>query len=201
MTDFTQNTDIFSRLAQERLSGAVTELADDDRWKGKATRAAAVLVPIVSRLEGLTVLLTKRSDELPSHAGQVSFPGGKIDAGDGSPLAAALRETHEETGIEPAFVTPVGYLNTFATGTGFSVVPVVGLLSNGFELVPEPGEVSEIFEVPLAFLMNPANHQRRQGNWRGQVWEYHAIPYQNRDIWGATAGILVDLFQRMNGNG
>ncbi len=181
-----------------RLSEHATEVSANDRWKHEQTKPAAVLVPIIPRNEGLTVLFTQRSHELPSHAGQVSFPGGKIDAGDGSPLAAALRETHEETGIEPKFVTPIGYLDSFATGTGFSIVPVVGVLSTGFELVPEPGEVSDIFEVPLKFLMDPVNHQRRTGNWKGQEWKFHAMPYEGRDIWGATAGILFDLYQRMS---
>ncbi len=147
----------------------------------------------------MTVLLTKRSDELPTHAGQIAFPGGKIDAGDASPLAAALRETREETGIKEQFVTPVGYLAPFETGTGFHIVPVVGILAHGFELVPEPGEVTDIFEVPLAFLMNPVNHQRKKAMWQGSMREYHAMPFQDRYIWGATAGMLVDLYKQMSG--
>jgi len=168
---------------------------------GNGSRAAAVLIPIVAGRQNLTVLLTQRSDELPTHAGQIAFPGGKIDAGDASPLAAALRETQEETGIAAQFVKPVGYLEPFETGTGFHIVPVVGVVLPGFELVPEPGEVTDIFEVPLAFLMNPANHQRKKAMWKGRMREYHALPYQDRYIWGATAGMLVDLYKAMNGNG
>jgi len=165
------------------------------------SKAAAVLVPIVPRDEGLTVLLTQRSHELPVHAGQIAFPGGKVDPGDATPLAAALRETHEETGIEPGFVTPVGYLDPYETGTGFRIVPVVAVLSIGFELVPEPGEVTDIFEVPLKFLMNPLNHQRKKAMWKGEMREFHAMPYEDRYIWGATAGMLLELYRRMNVSG
>ncbi len=169
--------------------------------RGNGARAAAVLIPIVARKTELSVLLTQRSDELPTHAGQIAFPGGKIDRGDASPLAAALRETHEETGIAPGFVTPVGYLAPFETGTGFHIVPVVGVLSGGFELVPEPGEVTDIFEVPLGFLMDPENHQRKKAMWQGRMREYHAMPYGDRYIWGATAGMLVDLYKQMSRHG
>lgn len=169
-----------------------------DRKNG--SKAAAVLIPIVSGLDEMTVLLTKRSEELPVHAGQIAFPGGKIDPQDASPLAAALRETHEETGIASKFVTPVGYLAPFETGTGFHIVPVVGMVARGFELLPEPGEVSDIFEVPLAFLMNPANHQRQKTMWKGKMREYYAMPYRDRHIWGATASMLVNLYAAMSRN-
>jgi len=168
--------------------------------RSNGVRAAAVLIPIVARNAQLTVLLTQRSDELPTHAGQIAFPGGKIDGGDASPLEAALRETREETGIESKFVRPVGYLEPFETGTGFHIVPVVGLLTSGFELVPEPGEVTDIFEVPLAFLMDPKNHQRKKALWQGQMRTYHAVPYGERYIWGATAGMLVNLYKKMSGH-
>ena len=194
LSDFADSLMAFSRRAEQRLLQKVV----DNFASNSASKAAAVLVPIVPRDEGLMVLLTQRSHELPVHAGQVAFPGGKIDAGDATPLAAALRETHEETGIEPGFVTPIGYLDPYETGTGFSVVPVVAVLSIGFELVPEPGEVSDIFEVPLKFLMNPANHQRKKAMWKGKMREFHAMPYEDRYIWGATAGMLLDLYRRMS---
>jgi len=174
------------------------ESADVFKAKANGSKAAAVLIPIVDRAEGLQVLLTQRSNELPTHAGQIAFPGGKIDAGDVSPLAAALRETHEETGIAPQFVTPVGYLGSFETGTGFHISPVVGSLTPGFEIVPEPGEVAEVFEVPLEFLMDPQNHQRKSMTWKGKMRSYHVIPYRNRYIWGVTARMLVDLYVRMS---
>jgi len=194
VSEFAESLGAFEEFARQWL---LREIADNYN-KRAGSKAAAVLVPIVPRKEGLTVLLTQRSHELPVHAGQIAFPGGKIDAGDASPLAAALRETHEETGIEPEFVEPVGYLDPYETGTGFSVVPVVGVLSVGFELVPEPGEVSDIFEVPLKFLMNPANHQRKEIMWKGEMRQYHAMPYKERYIWGATAGMLIELYRRMN---
>ncbi len=199
MADFATNREAFERCAKQRLEQQVPVLSDN-KTGGNGLRAAAVLIPIVSGRPQLTVLLTQRSEELPTHAGQIAFPGGKIDAGDASPLAAALRETQEETGIAAQFVKPVGYLEPFETGTGFHIVPVVGVVLPGFELVPEPGEVTDIFEVPLAFLMNPANHQRKKAMWKGRMREYHALPYQDRYIWGATAGMLVDLYKAMNGN-
>jgi len=197
LSDFATNRQVFERCARQRLGQQVPVLSPNNN----DSRPAAVLIPIVAGGSELTVLLTRRSNELPTHAGQIAFPGGKIDAGDASPLAAALRETQEETGIAARFVNPVGYLDPFETGTGFHIVPVVGVVSPGFDLVPEPGEVTDIFEVPLVFLMNPANHQRKKAMWKGRMREYHALPYQDRYIWGATAGMLVDLYKAMNGNG
>lgn len=197
MVDFAANRQAFELCAEQRLLQQEPQLSQSDN----ASRDAAILIPVVADRQGLTVLLTKRSDELPIHAGQIAFPGGKIDAQDVSPVAAALRETREETGIRPEFVKPVGFLDSFETGTGFHIVPVVGLLSRGFELVPEPGEVTDIFEVPLLFLMNPENHQRKKAMWKGRMREYHAMPYEGRFIWGATAGMLVDLYKRMSGDG
>lgn len=197
LSDFAENLMAFSRCAKQRLLSEVSEKPT----MANGPKAAAVLVPIVPRDDGLTVLLTQRSHELPVHAGQIAFPGGKVDPGDATPLAAALRETHEETGIEPGFVTPVGYLDPYETGTGFRIVPVVGVLSIGFELVPEPGEVSDIFEVPLKFLMDPANHQRKQAMWKGRMRQYDAMPYEDRYIWGATAAMLLELYRRMSISG
>lgn len=164
---------------------------------GQTFRDAAVLVPLVDRGRELQVLFTQRSHALAIHAGQISFPGGKVDARDRTPLAAALRETHEETGIAPAFVDVVGFLDCYLTGTGFSITPVVAIVREGFSLVPEPGEVAEIFEVPLSFLMDPANHRTDSRIWRGKRRQFYAMPYRERYIWGATAGILRNMFERL----
>ncbi len=164
---------------------------------GESYRAAAVLVGLLERDGELHVLLTQRSEELPTHAGQIAFPGGKIDAGDAGPVACALRETFEETGVSPEFVEPAGFLDVYQTGTGFRIVPVVGLLRPGFALVPEPGEVSEIFDVPLAHFMEPANHLRHSRVWQGRERQHYAMPYGERYVWGATAGMLRNLHDRI----
>jgi len=163
-----------------------------------ATKPAAVLVPIVARREP-TVLLTTRTQQLASHAGQVAFPGGKIDPADLSPLAAALREAEEEIGLKPALVEPLGYLDLYLTFSGFRILPTVARVSPGFSLVLNPWEVKEAFEVPLAFLMSPANHRRKSRDWKGISREYYEMPFENRYIWGATAGILRNLYERIYG--
>ena len=163
-----------------------------------ATKPAAVLVPVVERREPV-VLLTTRTQELASHAGQVAFPGGKIDPGDENPAAAALREAEEEIGLAPALVEPLGYLDLYLTFSGFRILPTVARVKPDFKLVLNPWEVTEAFEVPLAFLMSPVNHQRRSREWRGIMREYYAMPYENRYIWGITAGILRNLYERIYG--
>ena len=162
----------------------------------KATKPAAVLVPIIDRREP-TVLLTLRTAELASHAGQVAFPGGKIDAADESPVAAALREAHEETGLAPALIEPIGYLDLYLTFSGFRILPTVARVAPEFTLALNPREVTETFEVPLEFLMTPANHQRKTRDWNGLARDYYAIPFENRYIWGITAGILRNLYERV----
>ncbi|BCW88546.1 putative Nudix hydrolase NudL [Alphaproteobacteria bacterium SO-S41] len=162
-------------------------------------RNAAVLVPIIHRPAGLTVLLTRRSAHLSSHAGQVAFPGGRIDDTDDGPVDAALRETEEETGIPRDFVTPVGLLDPYETGSGFVIIPVVGVLREGCTPVASPDEVDEIFEVPFAFLMDVANHQSHSGVWAGRERRYYAMPYESHNIWGATAGMIVNLRERLFG--
>jgi 8-oxo-dGTP pyrophosphatase MutT (NUDIX family) len=162
----------------------------------KATRPAAVLVPVIDRTEP-TVLLTQRTAELASHAGQVAFPGGKIDPSDASPVAAALREAREETGLVPALIEPIGYLDLYLTFSGFRILPTVARVKPDFTLAINPREVVETFEVPLEFLMTPENHQRKTRDWNGLQREYYAIPFENRYIWGITAGILRNLYDRI----
>ena len=157
-------------------------------------RPAAVLVPLVMREGELTVLLTQRTEHLSSHAGQVAFPGGRIDPDDDGPVAAALRETEEETGISAEFVEPVGFLDTYLTGTSYRVIPVVGLLRPGFAVIPHAEEVSAVFEVPLRFLMNPAQHKRQSRDWQGTTRFFYAMDWQDRYIWGATAGMIRNLY-------
>jgi 8-oxo-dGTP pyrophosphatase MutT (NUDIX family) len=158
---------------------------------------AAVLVPLVERSEGLTVLLTRRADHLKDHPGQISLPGGRISAGDADPLAAALRETREELGIGAALIEIAGYLPPHAVVTGFAVTPVVGFLPPVFDLRPEPLEVAEAFEVPLAFLGDPVNAiagRRRVRDLELPVWEYR---FGRHRIWGATAHILKSLMDKL----
>ena len=158
-----------------------------------ALKPASVLVPIIDREAGLTMLLTQRAAHLKDHSGQVSFPGGRVAAGDASPEATALREAREEIGLDAARVEILGRLPDSHTRTGFRIAPVIGLLAPPFELRADAGEVEEIFEVPLAFLLDPANHQRQSREWQGELRWFFAMPYQGRYIWGATAGMLVNL--------
>jgi 8-oxo-dGTP pyrophosphatase MutT (NUDIX family) len=159
-------------------------------------RPAAVLIPVVDHPEP-TVLLTQRSAHLNDHAGQISFPGGKIEATDASPLDAALRETEEEVGLSREFIDPIGYLDLYGTGFGFRIVPTVARVRPGFTLSVSHDEVDDAFEVPLAFLMDPANHQVHSKEFRGMERSYYAMPFGDRYIWGATAGILRVLYERI----
>ena len=159
-------------------------------------RPAAVLVPVVLR-DPLTVLLTQRSHEMPSHPGQISFPGGKMESSDATPVDCALREAHEEIGVTPEFVETLGFLDSYRTGTGFQISPVVALVRPGFAVALDPREVLEVFEVPLCFLMDEENHQKHTREWRGRQRSYYAMPYEGRYIWGATAGMLKNLQQRL----
>ncbi|MFC4347838.1 CoA pyrophosphatase [Kordiimonas lipolytica] len=161
--------------------------------KGKPVRDAAVLVPVVNHPGEPTILLTKRTDHLTKHAGQVSFPGGKVDETDADAVAAALREAHEEVGLEPHHVEVCGFLDTYRTGTGFEIVPVVGLVRPGFELTLQQEEVQAAFEVPLSFLLDRGNHKLESAVWQGIRREYYAMPYGDYFIWGATAAMLVNL--------
>jgi len=159
-------------------------------------RPAAVLIPVVDHEEP-TVLLTQRSAHLKEHSGQVAFPGGKIDATDKSPLDAALREAEEEVGLDRSFIDPIGYLDVYGTGFGFRILPTLARVKPGFELTINHSEVDDAFEVPLSFLMNPANHQRHSKEFRGMERSYYAMPFAERYIWGATAGILRVLYERI----
>ena len=161
-----------------------------------ATKLAAVLVPIVERSEP-TVLLTQRTADLASHAGQISFPGGRIEPNDESPVAAAMREAKEEVGLAPMLIEPIGYLDLYLTFSGFRILPTVARVQPGFKLKINRSEVDDAFEVPLAFLMDPANHQLHSREFRGVERTYYAMPYAERYIWGATAGILRVLYERI----
>jgi len=157
---------------------------------------AAVLIPVVARPE-LTVLLTQRTDALPRHPGQIAFPGGRMDPTDADPIATALREAQEEIGLDPRFVEPLGYLDAYRTGTGFCIFPVVGIVREGFTLQLDAREVADAFEVPLAFLMDEANHRTETRAWRGQERRFYAMPFEQRYIWGATAGIMKNMHKRL----
>jgi len=159
-------------------------------------RPAAVLAPIVTRPAGLNVLLTLRASQLRSHSGQIAFPGGKIDPGE-SPLAAALREAREEIGLEARFVEPLGWLDPYLTGTGFRIAPLVALVDPGFSLMINAREVDEAFETPFAFLMDAANHRVDEREWQGRTRKFYAMPHKGRYIWGATAGILRTMYEKL----
>lgn len=163
-----------------------------------ATREAAVLVPLVQREDGVTVLLTQRTATLSAHAGQISFPGGAIDATDPDPLAAALRETEEEIGLAADRIDVVGRLDTYLIRTGFRVTPFVGLIQPPFDLHPAPAEVAEVFEVPLEFILHPDNPQRHSRLYQGHERQFLVFPYEHRYIWGATAGMLYNLREALS---
>jgi 8-oxo-dGTP pyrophosphatase MutT (NUDIX family) len=159
---------------------------------------AAVLVSVVNDAHVPRVILTQRTDKLRKHSGQIAFPGGGIDADDGSPEAAAMREAQEEVGLDPRFVEPVGRLPHYLAATGFRITPVLAIVHPGFTLTPNPDEVAEVFDVPLAFLMDPANHQTGSKLFRdGVSRHFYAIPYGEHHIWGITAGILRTLYERL----
>lgn len=190
-----------------RLRRAVRGLDDPPRaaaWEEQAdlpfpppTRAAAVLVPFVRRSDGLSVLFTRRTEHLRHHAGQISFPGGGVEDGDADVVAAALRETDEETGIGPALVEPFGYLDVLATVSGYHVTPVAGFVDGGYSLRLDADEVDEAFEVPLSYILEPGRLHREAFLWDGRERDIFAIEWHNRRIWGATAAILKNLLDRL----
>ncbi len=182
---------------------AATVYGDEgERPRAETLRPAAVLVPIVARgpedAAGLTVLFTRRAAHLKDHSGQVSFPGGRVAAADPSPEATALREAREEIGLDPARVELLGRMPEYHTRTGFRITPVVAIVTPPFDLAPDLNEVEEIFEVPLAFLLDPANHQRQSREWQGELRWFFAMPYERHYIWGATAGMLVNLARHLS---
>ena len=194
------NREVPPALIDDSLPGVRGDLdLDPEMWARagvKATKPAAVLVPVVARPEP-SVLLTQRTSDLRSHSGQIAFPGGKIDPDDESPLAAALREAEEEIGLDNGFIDPIGYLDLYLTFSGFRILPLVAWVDPSYRLKINPSEVSEAFEVPLDFLMHPGNHQRLSRDWQGIKRHYYAMPFGERYIWGVTAGILRNLYERI----
>jgi 8-oxo-dGTP pyrophosphatase MutT (NUDIX family) len=205
----------FRSLAAERLDSEPSQAIFDPRT-GKAwgrgdwdlnpelladfaamppARPAAVLFGVVVR-EELTVLLTQRTHTLRTHAGQIAFPGGKVEAGDGGPVGAALRESVEEIGLDPKFVEPLGFLDGYRTGTGFTVAPVVALIQPGFDLKPDPREVDEVFEVPLDHAMDLARYRQSTIFWKGRERIFYVLDHETAYIWGVTAGILRSFAER-----
>ncbi|MDP2882409.1 MAG: CoA pyrophosphatase [Azonexus sp.] len=181
-------------LLSEPLSG---HFVQEEGVEDQPLIPAAVLFPIVLRDGGQMVLLTQRTAHLRDHAGQISFPGGRVEAEDLSPSHTALRETEEEIGLPRERIEILGFLPEYRTGTGFRVTPVVALVLPPFELQPDPFEVAEVFEVPLAFLLDPANHQQHSLHYRGALRNYFAMPYGDYFIWGATAGMIRSLSERL----
>jgi 8-oxo-dGTP pyrophosphatase MutT (NUDIX family) len=171
---------------------------DPETWERagvKATRPAAVLIPVVDRPDP-TVLLTLRT-ELPSHPGQIAFPGGKIEAIDATPASAAMREAEEEIGLVHDLIEPIGYLDLYLTFSGFRILPTLARVRPDYELVLNEREVADAFEVPLAFLMDAQNHALHSRDWKGIQRKYYAMPFGERYIWGVTAGILRNLYERI----
>jgi 8-oxo-dGTP pyrophosphatase MutT (NUDIX family) len=165
-----------------------------------ALRPAAVLVPLIDREAGMSVLLTRRTEHLSAHAGQIAFPGGRIEAADADATAAALRETEEEIGLPRERVAVIGRLDTYVTGTGFEITPVVGIIDPPFCLAIDPIEVAEVFEVPLAYILDPSNHRRTERVFAEHRRAFFVLPFEGRNIWGATAGMLVNLYEVLTGD-
>jgi len=190
-------------VGPDRGGGLHLQRGDHDLNPGMtpvaALRAAAVLVPLIDRTDGLTILLTQRDANLPHHAGQIAFPGGRVEETDADDIATALRETEEEIGLARAHIEPVGRLDRYVTRTGFTVTPVVGLVEPPFTLTLAPMEVADAFEVPLSFILDPANRQRDSYEFQGVQRHFYVFRYGERNIWGATAGMLVNLAETLTG--
>lgn len=195
-----QASALTQRFAQP-LADWKPEIHGEPRFTNRAPAEAAVLIPLVVRAQGLQVLLTERSRNLSSHSGQISFPGGKIDPEDASPIHAALREAEEEIGLHANHIAVIGSLPIYVTGSAFIVTPVVALVAEQYHVTPNPHEVADVFEVPLDFLMNPAHHRRHTTLWDGKQREWLSMPYYDplqqteRYIWGATAGMLRNFYR------
>ncbi len=208
-------TPLLRQLIRERVEAVGQRADQEDDWRiGAVARdvrlelrryfpdaptPAAVLVPIIDRGDNLTVLLTERASDLRHHAGQISFPGGRIESTDGTPIEAALREAEEEIGLSRDFVEVIGVLPDHMIVTGFRVTPIVGLVRPGFELRIDPGEVASTFEMPLSFLLDPNNHVRRKRRFENHEVELTDLPWGERNIWGATAGMLFTLYRVLRG--
>ncbi|MGD8326428.1 MAG: CoA pyrophosphatase [Sphingomonadales bacterium] len=195
-------TEVISSLEQWTPSSYRSDEDLNPEWRDlisplKEPKPAAVLVPLVERSAHLSVLLTQRTHALSTHAGQIAFPGGRIDESDVDPIAAALRETHEEVGVAPNQVEIIGQLDEYRTGTGYVITPVVGFLDPAHSITPNPDEVADVFEVPLPFLLNPGNVETHSKEFRGIRRHFYAMPYQGYYIWGATAAMLVNLSEAL----
>ena len=201
------SADDFRRRARDRWRNGPDFVAGDhshnpdlqEIFAAIEHRPAAVLVPIVRREPDATVLLTQRTEHLAAHAGQIAFPGGKIDGGE-TAGAAALRETEEEIGIDASDIEVIGHAPDYLTGSGFHITPVLGLVRPDVALKLNPNEVTDAFEVPLAFLMDPANHRMSQRLWQGATRYFFEMPYEDRYIWGVTAGIVRMLYEQLYGD-
>jgi len=180
-----------ARHGDHQFSPGIPDMSDGP------PRAAAVLIPIVLRATGPTILFTRRAAHLKTHSGQIAFPGGRIDDGDAGALGAALREAQEEIGLDPASVEPIGYLDLYQSTSGYQITPVVGLVRPPVELTINPEEVEDTFEAPFAFLMDERNHRLESREWRGALRTYVAIPFGAHYIWGVTAGILRNLHAKV----
>ncbi len=164
----------------------------------KPLKLAAVLIAISTGDDGEPhIILTRRADHLDKHSGQVAFPGGKVEAGDKTPVAAALREAHEEIGLHPDYVDVVGFLDTYETGTGFRILPVVATVRQGYALQADKNEVADIFHVPAGLVLNAENYKAHEIEWEGQQRHYYALQYEGYNIWGATAGMLLHMSRRL----
>lgn len=192
---------------RDRLDPVDGPIAEPLRWDGELNpglrprhsrpRQAAVLAPLILHDGAPRLLLTERAAHLPKHAGQIAFPGGSVDPGGETPAEAAIRELTEEVGVAAHHVELIGRFDGYLTVTGFHVTPFVGVLKPGYSVVPDPGEVADVFEAPFEFLMDPANHEKHSREWQGQLRHYYAMPWQGRYIWGATAGMLKSLHDRL----
>ncbi len=197
--------DFRSRAAHERGPFGIDNSYGDHRFNPqhprlalqRELRDAAVLIPVVDRSDEATVILTKRAERLKNHSGQVAFPGGTIDPTDISPEAAALRETMEEIGLDSSHIEVIGRLPDYVAGSGYRIVPVLGIVQPAFELTINADEVDAAFEVPLRFLMDPVNHRRDSRMWNDQEWFFYDMPYGGQRIWGVTAGIVRTLYERL----
>jgi len=206
-------TDLFSsftaedfrrRAATERAPFADTDYGDHrlnpdmrEIFVHDGLRDAAVLIPVVDRREGASVILTKRTEKLRSHSGQIAFPGGRLDPTDPTPEHAALRETEEEIGLAPAYIEVVGRMPDYVSGSGFRIAPILSVVRPDFSLSINPDEVDDAFEVPLAFLMDPRNHTRASRVWEEKERYFYTMPFGERYIWGVTAGIIRTLYERL----